>query len=219
MKISSLLALTLALALPALKADIVFGNLGAYNNSTGASSAIIGTNTGKAVGFTMGSTGYDITSVTLRLLNVGNDSVNDLPSITIWTGDGNVPVAQVGGVFTNPVSYTPATGTNYTFTPAASITLAANQSYFLVVRGNNTATNFTWLNGSPTVTPTGVAGTAIARFGSGTPPSSWTSSSSNFNWFQIEGTVVSAIPEPSTYALVIGGLTLGLAFWRRPGRA
>lgn len=218
MKTPALLALTLALALPSLKADIVFGNLAAYNNSGGTASAITGTNTGKAIGFTMGTTGYDITSVTLRLLDVGNDLSTDLPAITIWSSDGNVPIAQVGSVFINPVSYTPTAGTNYTFTPAASLTLAANQSYFLVVRGNNTATNFTWMNGSPTVTPTGVAGTAIARFGTATPPPNWTGSSSNFNWFQIDGTVVSAIPEPSTYALAIGGMTLGLSVLRRRSR-
>ncbi|MDF3059245.1 MAG: hypothetical protein K0R17_3460 [Rariglobus sp.] len=218
MKIPALLTLALALALPSLKADIVFGNLAALTNG-GATTVIQGTNgTGKAIGFTMGTSSYEITSVTLRLLNVGNDLSTDVPLITIWTSNGNKPMVQVGGTFTNPTSYTPLTSTNYTFTPASTITLDANQSYFLVVRGNNAATSFDWLAGSPTVAPTGVAGSAISRFGLNTSVPNYSSASSVYNWFQIDGTAISVIPEPSTYAVFIGISVLGLAIYRRRSR-
>ncbi len=214
MKIPALFAFVLALFLPSLKADIVLGNLAAYTNSNGTASIISGTATGKAVGFTMGNSSYEITSVVLRLIDVGNDLSTDLPQIAIWTSNGNTPVALVGSTFTNPVSYTPGSAANYTFTPAATLTLDANQSYFLVVRGNNAAATFSWLNGSPTVSPSGIAGLAIGRFGNTTAVTNWSSASSNFNWFEINGTA-SAVPEPSTYALAAGLGAAGLAAWRR----
>jgi hypothetical protein len=219
MKTSFLLALALALTAPSLQATIVFGNLASLTNG-GVSSPIIGTDlSGKAIGFTMGDDSYEITSVTLRLLDVGDVPSVDQPLVTIWTSNGTKPIAQVGAAFTNPVSYTPTTSTNYSFTPTASITLSANQSYFLVVRGNNTDANFSWLAGSPTVVPTGIAGSAIARFGSqNAPVTSYTTSSGNFNWFQIDGTLISSVPEPSTYAAFAGIAMLGLALHRRRPR-
>lgn len=200
------------------QAAIVIGNLSSFTNDNGTASAVVGTGSGKAIGFTMGADSYTIDSVLLRLRDVGNNLSTDLPLITIWTSNGTSPVAQVGDILTNPVSFTPASAVNYTFTTAATITLEANQSYFLVVRGNNSATNFNWLNGSPTVAPTGIASSAIGRFGTAQPVPNWTSSSSNFNWFQINGTVVSAIPEPSSFALFAGAAGLGLVATRRRSR-
>jgi hypothetical protein len=216
MKTPILLAFALAFTLPSLQATIIYGNLSALTNG-GNNTQIEGTNgVGKAVGFTMGDTSYDLTSVTLRLFAAGDNAL-DKPLITLWTSDGNKPVAQVGDTFTNPVSYTPTVSTNYTFTPVAPITLDANQSYFVVVRGIDATTSFQWLAGTTSIPPTGVAATSgIYRFGLNTSVPNYTGSSSVLNWFQIDGTAISNIPEPSTYAALAGIAMLGLAFHRRP---
>lgn len=212
----------LALALPLLltvsvRADIIFGNL--PNSSDGAQSGINNTS-GKAIGFTMAGNSYDLTSVTLRLNSVGQ-TANDVPLVRIYTSSGTAPSVSLG-TLTNP-TFNPTGTSNYVFTPAASITLAAGTSYFLVVYQAVSAspdTGFNWLAGSPSVTPTSVAGiatTPTALFGSSNP-TTWTSSSSTYNWFQIDGTL-SAIPEPGTYAMAAGAAALAMCGVLRRRRA
>ncbi|MDF3058905.1 MAG: hypothetical protein K0R17_3120 [Rariglobus sp.] len=210
------LVLCSLLAVSALvgRADIIFGNLASRTNDNGSSASITGSNgAGRAIGFTMGNDSYDISNITLRLSFVAENAL-DVPLVSIWTSDGTKPVTQVGGAFTNPVFGT--TSGNFTFTPAASITLESDEKYFLVVQAGSSTANFVWLNGSPTIAPTGVAGTAISRFGTSSTGNAtlFNQTSSNFFWFQINGTV-SAIPEPSTYATLIGGLSLGWVVLRR----
>lgn len=235
MKFTSLLlalgAFTLGLSVAPARADIIFGNLAAYTNDngqSGAGSVISGaTNTvnlysGKAIGFTLGSNAYTLTSVTLRLDNV--TGATDAPSISIYTNNGsNLPGVQVGSYLTNPGIFNGGTNSNYVFTPSGTITFAANTSYFLVVQQltsgvvGGTDVSFNWLNGSPTVVPTGIATGNIARTTSSSVvspnPSGWTLNSGAYNWFQIDG--VTAVPEPSTYGIAFGVVLLGLIVMRR----
>lgn len=213
-------------SLAPLRGAVIIGNLAAYTNDDGQSgngSVITGATTtvnlysGKAIGFTLGDTAYDLTSVTLRLKNVAGTT--DAPSISIWTNNGaNLPGVQVGSYLTNPVSFEGATASNYVFTAAGPLTLNASASYFLVVQQLTAATpgvtdvSFSWLNGSPTVTPAGIATGPIGRTTSGSvaspSPTGWTLASSNFNWFQIDGTV-SVVPEVATLPLLGAGAVLG----------
>lgn len=210
MKKLALIALLAACAIPVVQAEIIFGNLAGYNNSSGTASNITSAG-GKAIGFTMAETDYEVTSVSLRLADTANVA-GDYPKVTIWTNDGaNKPGVQVGDIFINP-SLAPAAAT-FTFTPASTITLSANASYFLVVQNGTASASFNWLNGSPTVAPTGVASTGITRYGSSPNPQDYTGASGNFNWFQIEGT--SLIPEPSTYTALLGVGSLGFVLLRR----
>ena len=212
MKTPILIALLIACALPA-RADIVFGNLASFNNDSGPASNISSAG-GKAIGFTMGDTAYEITGVSLRLAFAG-DNGQDVPKITIWTNASDTPGTQIGDAFLNPaLNPNPAT---YSFTPAGTITLEANTGYFLVLQNGTATASFDWLNGSPTVTPTGIAGTAIGRYGSDSP-SSYADSTSNYNWFQIDGVIASTIPEPSTYAALLGTGVLGWVAVRRRQR-
>jgi hypothetical protein len=226
--VSLLLALVCA---SAAHAAIIIGNLASFSNDdgqSGAGSLISGQSStsfgdfadgfysGKGIGFTMPATAYDLTSVTLRLDNV--TGVNDAPTVSIWTSNGSNPVALVA-TLNSPGGYFGATNSAYVFTPAATVTLAASTSYFMVVQqqGGPAADNdFNWLNGSPTVVPTGVAASAIARFGSDVTTSAvlYNQTSGQFNWFQIEGNV-SVIPEPSSFAAFAGLAALGLMASRR----
>lgn len=209
----------LIIALPVLlavsvRADIIFGNL--PNTGDGAQSGISNTS-GKAIGFTMAGNSYDLTSVTLRLNSVGQ-TANDVPVVRIYTSSGTAPSVSLG-TLTNP-TFNPSGTANYVFTPATSITLAANTSYFLTVHQAVSASpdiGFNWLAGSPSTLPTSVAGIATsptAVFGFNTNPTTWTSASSTYNWFQIDGTL-SAVPEPGTYAAITGAAALAACGIRR----
>lgn len=212
MKAFALFTLLGACALP-LHAEIIFGNLAAYTNDSGAVTSIVGSSgSGKAAGFTMGNVGYEVTSISLRFSAIGNDSF-DVPKISIWSNVSDRPGVQIGDAFANPAFTTPGSNATYTFTPASAITLAANISYFIVVQPGSSTASFNWLNGSPTVAPTGVASTGITRYGSSPNPQDYTGASGNFNWFQIEGT--SLIPEPSTYTALLGVGSLGFVLLRR----
>ncbi|TSJ76786.1 choice-of-anchor R domain-containing protein [Rariglobus hedericola] len=233
-----ILAALCTLCVGSVRADIIFGNLAGYTNDggqSGAGSQINAVNsggsnmvTGKGIGFTMGLTSYSVTSLTLRLNNVNDNPGVDVPTVSIYTanagtaGSGSAGQANtLVGTFTNPTLNAGTTAANYTFTPAASITLNASTRYLIIVRQLNFVTDtvqeFNWLNGNGTVAPTGVAGSGYAVFGGTSNPASWTSSSSQFNWFQIDGTV-SAVPEPSTYAALAGIASLGLVLIRRSRR-
>ena len=207
--LTTLFLLLGAAALPA-HAAIIFGNLEAYTSDTTQSSLISGINyspanpaedeaeqyLGKSLGFTMGAEAYTVTTLTLRLDNV--NGTTDSPTVRIYTNNGsNAPGTFVGG-FINPATFNGTAETNYEFIADGTFTLNPSASYFIVVQQLNTAEGdrgFHWQNGSPTITPTGVANTPVARFGGGIDPSSHTQSSGQFNWFELQG---NAVPEPST---------------------
>jgi hypothetical protein len=227
-----------ALCIGSARADIIFGNLAGYTNDGGQSGAGSQINTvnsggsnmvtGKGIGFTMGLASYNVTSLTLRLNNVNDNPGVDVPTVSIYTANaGTAGTGSAGqantlvGTFTNPSFTAGITAANYTFTPAASITLNASTRYLIIVRQLNFVTDtvqeFNWLNGNGTVAPTGVAGSGYAVFGGTSNPASWTSSSTQFNWFQLEGTA-SAVPEPGTYAALLGAAALTISVGRRSRR-
>jgi hypothetical protein len=223
----------LALCIPSLRADTIFGNLSGYTNDGGQSGAGSQINSdgnggylGKSISFLMGSTTYTVTDLTLRLANVNDTAGVDVPTVSIYTANASTGVpGTLVGTFTNPTFTAGSTAAAYVFTPASSITLNANTRYAVVVQQLNVTPGFTqefnWMNGSTTVTPTsigGIASSPIAKFGQAisTNPSAMTSSSSQYNWFQLTGTA--AIPEPSTYSALAGAASLALVLSRRSRR-
>ena len=218
----------LVLCITPLRADIIFGNLAAYTNDSASSQVNSdghGAYLGKSISFLMGTTDYSVTDLTLRLANVNDTPGVDIPTVSIYTANSSgVPVALVG-TFTNPAFTSGATAVAYVFTPASLITLNANTRYAVVVQQLNvvpsTVEEFNWTNGGSTVAPTGAGGvvaSGIARFGqtSSTSPTAMTSSSSQYNWFQLTGTA--AIPEPGTSAALAGAASLALVLLRRSRR-
>ncbi|HEY8966478.1 MAG TPA: PEP-CTERM sorting domain-containing protein [Candidatus Methylacidiphilales bacterium] len=233
-----LLVVAAALSALPLRADDIIDNLTHFNTGVGTPSAI-NSASGKAIGFKMDALSFELTSVSLRLSVYGSQAT-DVPIVQIWSatlsGSTYVPGAVVAS-FDNPTfTYLPnsvaspttnAAFTNYTFSLSASnptVTLSANTAYFLVVSGQlnvNGAAAY-WGNGSPTVAPTGAnAVLTNVVFGANANPATWNSSSSNYNWFEIDGTAL-AVPEPSTWAFLgLGGgiALLGLRSVRRRAEA
>ncbi len=223
---STLLFLALlSLFTASLRADIIFGNLSGFTNDNGQSGGgtTISPTSGKAIGFTMAAASYELTSVTLRLRNIAQVGT-DVPLVRLYTNAAGIPGTSLG-TLTNPAFVNQTTATNYVFTPAASITLNAGVSYFIVVlqaASSSPDLGFNWLNGDPTVTPTsaaGIATTPTAVFGSSNNPGTWSagSTSGNYNWFQIDGTLA-AVPEPGSFATLAGAAVLALGCFVRSRR-
>jgi hypothetical protein len=108
------------------------------------------------------------------------------------------------------------TGGVATFLPTASYTLTADTTYSFVL-GTSSGT-FGW-----------DAANTYNSVGSGTFPAqpnmtfgmsedgglSWTDYTHDGSWPQYLEITTTAIPEPTTYGLLLGGATLGLVGWRR----
>lgn len=217
------------MAYPSVQGAIIFGNLASYTSDTTNSSLISNiasypadsgngtpiSYTGKAIGFTMGGSSYTVTTLTLRLNEV--NSTTDRPAVSIYTNNGSGAPGTLIGTFSNPATFNGSTPTNYVFSPTSSIELYAGSSYFIVVQQLNLNPQqgddnlFKWQNGVSTVIPSGIASNPLARFGSAgtTSPTAMTSSSGQYNWFQLEGNVV---PEPTSAAF---GLISTLMLLRR----
>lgn len=178
---------------------LVIGNLPGNNNNL----ANIGEGLTADVGFTMGSTSYTLADATLEL-RLGAPSSN-APLLQLRADTSGSPGAVLE-TFTTPGSL--PTGDNpITFTPSTPFTLQANTSYFLYLTSSTTTGAFyNWLGSNPVVNPTGPGATYLAGSASPTGPLS----------FQVDGTVVAAVPEPSTLVgACIATLAGAGALWRR----
>lgn len=199
------LALALILTASAAQAAVIIGNLSTGITSLGSN---INTTEEKAAVFTMGSQAYTVESVTLRLS--GYDTATDVARVGFFLEGANdlTPGAQVGSILTAPSSIS-NNAAPFTFLPSGSLTLQANTKYWLLVdRG---AGDFRWVGNSstPPVTPSGTAAT-FDYFRVSTTNGSQYVSSGLINAFRINGTQVTAVPEPGTFlpaaALVMGAL-------------
>lgn len=196
-----------AVAATSASAAVVIGNYPPTNDGT--QSASLGPARRKALMFTMpAGSGYNITSVTLRLGNYLNPGEDALLEIRDHAGVLTAPGANVVGTFTAPASGSTAIG-DFTFSPNGTVTLQAATSYWIYVYGA-TGASFDWKASSPGITPTGIAtygGGSLFTSNSGT---TW-SNSTSLNTFQIDGELV---PAPGALAVVALGLA-GAARRRR----
>lgn len=196
-------------------ADVIIGNL-PQSNDTGFTTFSSSFRTVKALSFVMNAgADYTVDSVVLRLLNFSSD---DSLVVTIRDDGGTNPGATVLGTFTAPNPLGNGTTANYTFALPSSLTLTAGTKYWLDVAW--VAGDFTWRVSQPSITPTGVAATYGGNSRISINGGAFTTSG-NINSFQINGTqVVSAVPEPSTLALLLLAAPAGaLTLRRRPRRA
>lgn len=180
----------IVLAATAVHADVVMSNLAA----AGGSSTLFGpsaTTIYKAYGWTMGNDPYYVDSVTLRLFNFDTGEAR----VSLWTGN-TVPTTEVLQFNAPPGQGAP--DVDYTFTPVAQYTLAANTRYFVYVEEFNGGGNgFSWRATSPSTDPSGV-GTSFGYVFNGNP-------STFRNALEIQGTLV---PEPASLLLLGAALLL-----------
>lgn len=169
-------------------------------------------NTAKAANFIMPSgVDYVLDSI---VINVASTSASSQPFVELWSDDGSAaPIGSLLETLSDPGSF--GNGTN-TFTSTGT-TLTAGSTYWVVV--GTTAgggDDFDWLGSTNTTPSSTIGATHDARLfgdpsdGIGT----WTSASGVLNAVQVN---VTAVPEPSMFALLT--MVLGATcFMRRRGR-
>lgn len=187
---------------------ILIGNLSNYTNDTNLVAYKANTTSvGKAIGFTMGATDYNLDSVTLRLF-MGSGAV---PLVELWSGTTtSITGTSALLTLTNPGTL-PAAYTNDVFTAPTTFTLTAGSTYYVVLRETSGNGNVLWsFDGTAATTGQPGVSTVQRLIGSSSAvlPSAWTTASGVNNWFEIG---VSAVPEPSALGLFgIGGVLLSL---------
>jgi len=179
-----------------------------------------------AQGFTMGSTSYDLASVQIGLFFPGAGSYGSI-SVGLYTDSGGSPNTAGSPIatFTSPTFSTDPEVYQFNYT-GPTLSLAANSTYWLVVKNNGTGDLFSWyyakdeVNDPPTppaqIAPTAQNGSGVTYAGTkgyDTLAPGWFNFSSPQEGLRYS---VNVVPEPSTYALGLAGtLVLGTIARRR----
>lgn len=208
-RVSFAVAFVLGVAPVAVKADVVFGNLGSSGtNALGSPFTEIGptANYYLAQGFTAASPNLSVTSVSLGLFGA---SVGTVPAtVAIYANNFGVPAASP--LYTSGTVNIGNTAT-YSFTFSGA-NLTNGSTYWVVPQSD-----VSWYLNSPFSAPVGqnssgyVFVNTLENDGGG----GWTGASSNKYSISVQ-----AVPEPSTYAMALAGLACGgFSMWRRRKRA
>jgi hypothetical protein len=195
--------------LSALHAQIVLvDNTGTASNGTSG----VTSGTWQAAQFTTDNQAYTLDSVAFLL------STSSAGSITakIYSSDGsNSPITELG-TLTLAGSVT-GTLSNVSFTAGSTINLAANTSYWVSLEASSGTYAWSWPDSGTGASHTG-PGTIENKFSSSfNSGASWSGGSTSSPYqFQVNAT---AVPEPSSYALLLGGVALlGVTCTRRRQR-
>lgn len=187
---------------------------------TGAS---LDANTAFIVPFRFNTLGdYSLTSVSLLLAGNANLTNFSLSVSSTLPTDLTPPTALTTFSTTGTLS---GTETAYNFTTGATPTLAANTTYYFRVAytGTDTAnwiktggSAFTGSGSTPSLTfiDSAFAANTLLTYRS-VASGGFSNDYGNLGAFSITANAVSAIPEPSTYAALAGGLTLAAALYVR----
>ncbi len=197
-------------AVPLSASTVLIGNLTNYTSGddTLLSQYYATTNTstssGKAIGFTMGSTDYNLDSVTLRL----RETTGAAPVVEIWAGTTTAITGTSALLtLTTPTGVSTTAFSSVIFTAPSTLTLTAGTTYYVVLRETGTETDWSYSSTASNRTATGLSGVTVVNrlIGlGGASPSAWTMTSGVNNWFEIG---VSAVPEPTAAAaLLFGGV-------------
>jgi len=171
-------ALVCAAVIPSAQATELISNL---DGNDGSQSAALSELRNKGMGFTMPGEQYRLDSATLRLATSGPNTV---PIVEIWNDVGGVPGAPLVTLI-NP-TFAASGIANYDFIPPGNFDLSPNTTYWLVAYGQAGADPYDWKASSPSVTPTGLATHAGAKFDTnGAPP---TTNSSILCSYAVNGT-------------------------------
>lgn len=183
-------------AAPASAQVVLLGNM---PSSDGTSDGL-SNSTKIAVSFTVGSSGFSVSNVSLRLEGI----YYAYPVVNFHSNLAGAPGATVGGNFTMGQMGNLA---DYSFTSGTTLELSANTTYWMVAESQSGSSSW---KGSG-ATPTGLASFGGYSFTSDSG-TTWAAHTSSMPSFAING---SAIPEPSTYAAIAGALAIGFAAYRR----
>jgi hypothetical protein len=146
--------------------------------------------------------GWNLDSLTFTLSEIG--TVGSPLNVSLYSDASGTPGTNLGTL--NGPSPTGSSRSNYPYTPAGSIVMAPNTSYFAVLTGANDSSNFYEWRNTTSISETGDPGWAIADFdqyqdSTGT----WTTDTSRLK-IEVNAT---AVPEPSGFILLgLGSLAL-----------
>jgi|ERR1017187_7287082 hypothetical protein len=162
-----------------------------------------------AFSFTTPATAYTLNNVIVPLF--GYDPTGDTVLLGFYTDTG-VPGTLVGSLLTNPAGQGAVTS-DYTFTPASTITFSPNTTYWMVF-GVDAGTVYFQQSSLTGTTPIGDAtfGNFKLTGNSGANWFDYTATMGGQFEFQINAT---AVPEPSTYAALTSAAVLVFAAYRR----
>jgi hypothetical protein len=159
-----------------------------------------------AQSFTMGSSSLALANVVVRM---DSPYYPDLPAVpgtfnvSIYGNSGGQPGSLVASL-TGDLDPNPSGFANYTYTPSGSVTLSANQIYWVVAQGGTSDDSHRWaLNVGGSVPTTGSAGLNYVSYSTQSLPA-WHSAWESPYMMEM---LVTAVPEPSAMALsLFGGL-------------
>lgn len=192
---------------------------------TSSSSIDVGQETGgetfaQGFSFTTGATSMTLLNVDLKFENA---SIGGLTGFAFSLYSGFTATGPTTHLVTFTGSNGPATAGTHSYSPASPTTLSANTTYYLVATAPTLSISREHFHISTTSTTDedagGIAGWRIdnTRWESGNAGiAPWTQLSGDVPQFSL---TVSAVPEPSTYALLLGIAGLGTAWLRRRSRA
>jgi hypothetical protein len=198
-------ALIATLMASSANAQSVLSNLIGTYSTTGTNLGL-GTDAAdrtKAVGLTIGS-GVDLIFQSLQAI-ISNAAVPDsVLSGGIFSDVGGNP----GLMLTAFIPVNVPTGTNtatLSLTTSAPFTLVAGMTYWFVLDGPTFTNSLLWNSTTPNTAPTASGGTTFAGYRFSSNGGTTWASSTTFNALQINA---APVPEPATWAMLVGGIGL-----------
>nr|WP_277873845.1 choice-of-anchor R domain-containing protein [Pseudanabaena sp. FACHB-1998] len=161
-----------------------------------------------AVGFTLPvGVGYQLDNIVLRLSTYNTDTDGDVALLQIYADATKTSTSPLGATlqtvfFTNPTSNSDA-ASDFTFTPTANFTFAADTRYWLLV--DATSGNYAWFGSFPAVAPTGVATFDSYRSSNNNGGSYF----NNANRYSFQVNAIDATPVPFDFSPQFGIAVLG----------
>lgn len=225
---TALLSLTLvaALSAPANALETIFGNTGLHHNGLELPGGVPDPGNPPfydwlAQGFTMGSTAYELKAVQIGLQFLGSSSGFSMALYGSSGGNPNTGASPIA-TFTTPTFTNNPTEYQFDYT-GPQLMLAANQTYWLVVKGDILQDAFSWYfaDAGELDAPFAQNSSGISYAGTKATlesPTSWMDFSTAPNDFRGLRYSIMTVPEPSTYALGIAGTLVMGAVARRRSR-
>lgn len=190
-------------------AQTIFENLDASKTGEAWINNTTGLNGGRAVGFTLGDTTLLLDSIILRLRFNGGECTTN---VSLWSKseEANRPGSLVASMTPYTTTLNSSDPIDVTFTATNAITLAANTTYYLVVRSTKNA--FYWQYAASGTYSTGLGTSFVNGLYSNTgntSPDTWTSVSSVCPILEVKAVSPgSNIPETGATSLMFGSVAI-----------